>query len=97
MAAPQAALAKRLVLLLLPRRRHILAPCGADRRLHRASIAESPDEIGLHGENTCGLASARDTAILSDIGLPQSANGTPNDAWFNVNAYKQNTEATGQT
>jgi len=35
---------------------------------------------------------------LSDIGMPQSVNGTPNEAWFNVNAYRNaqgEREATG--
>jgi hypothetical protein len=28
------------------------------------------------------------TNIVSDLGMPQSVNGMPNDAWFNVNAYR---------
>lgn len=28
------------------------------------------------------------TNTLSDLGMPQSVNGMPNDAWFNINAYR---------
>jgi hypothetical protein len=28
------------------------------------------------------------TDTLSDLGVPQSVNGLPNEAWFNVNAYR---------
>jgi hypothetical protein len=68
---------------------------------HPTRLGNSVTEAGFVNTASCITCHARAGATkegtpplaifddkLSDIGLPQSVNGTPNDAWFTVNAYR---------